>query len=326
MNKFQEKYIPKEFRDITLDGKYGANKNTTKILHAGGCTNRTDTVHAEPIYGYHQGWSSPASLHQIVLPNDDRVIVSYMGYTLIEQATAHISSKTGVVTLLDEINGSAHDNKTFSELFGATVRNNLTDFPFNQQRIGDYAAVPGLQFTCLSGRFKPTNPILDWRIKTNRVISMRVRKKLREVAEVVEGKAELIHGMHHGGEYEKRKYMSERVHALTRNSELANSINYYYPTVASFTRPRDLIDKSFGGATPHDGLVLKLRDSGPGPSVINTINGDLNHELLALLIAQAHTTHIWTTFLNMAPLFIAARGGYSLTKVEKGNDRKSTKN
>ena len=317
MNKFQEKYIPAKFRELRIDERFGGTDNLTKVLRDKGRTDINSTIHIEPIRGRHQSRRAHPDIFQVVLPNDDRLLTTWSGNTLMGKAKAHVSSKTGVVTILNSICSGDNENRTFSELFNSRMHRNLTDFPFAEQRIGDYAAVPGFQFTCEGSSITPINPSTDWRIKTNRVISMRVRKKLREVAEVVEGKSELIMGLYPGGGNEKRKRMSERVHALTRNAELASSVSYYPPIVQSFTRPRDLVDKRFGGATPHDGLILKLRESSGGTSVIDTINGDLNHELLALLIAQSHTNWGQAALISLAPLFIAARGGYSLTKVEK---------
>ena len=319
MNIFQEKYIPEQFRELKIDERFGGTDNLQVVLRNRGRINIDSTIHMEPIRGRHQSWSAHPSIFQVVLPNDDRLLTTWSGGVLRDKAKAHVSSKTGVVTILNSICSGDSENRTFSELFNARMHRNLTDFPFAEQRIGDYAAVPGFQFTCESSvlGITPINPSTDWRIKTNRVISMRVRKKLREVAEVVEGKAELIMGLYPGGGNEKRKSMSERVHALTRNAELASSVGYYPPIVHQFSRPRDLVDKSFGGVTPHEGLVLKLRESSGGTSVIDTINGDLNHELLALLLAQSHTNWGQAFLISIAPLFIAARGGYSLTKVEK---------
>lgn len=318
MNNLINKYIPEQFREVQINTRVGGAENVKNVLRKEGRRSPADVIHVEPIRGGHQGWSSHNSTFQAILPNDDRIIISWeMNKTLAQAAQAHISSKTGVVTLLSNIAGRSFENRTLSEVFDDRVHTNVTKYPFAPERIGDYAAVPGFQFKCTGRGITAINPSTDWRIKTNRVISMRVRKKLRAVADVVEGKAELINGLYTGGAHEQRQAIAKRAAELTGDGRFGSVMGYYQPVSSYFDKPRDVVCKPFPDS-PKEGLVLRPKGDSILTSAINTIDGDLHHELLALMVAQSKASW-WGAghLLSMAPMFIAARGGYSLTEVEK---------
>jgi len=315
-------YIPQEFHELQISTTSCGRSNLVNTFKNRGARNKLALqVHVEAIKGNHQGWSSPPSAYQVVLPNDDRIITGY-GYDndLVTLAKAHISGDTGVITMLRpsfELGDFA--NNTFSEVFNTEVRRDITSFPLTPERIGRYGLYDGLKFVyCPVHGVEALNARPDYRVSTDRKVSMPVRKELRAVADVVEGKGDLMRGMLNANDmpvYRTRDVIREKAIEYGATDSLARTIANANSLAYELSPRRIARIEHMEYNDIKDGQVMSVAEVSTAHEFMKAIDGNLDHPLLSLAMVPRKWGSQSLKLLDLAPMFIAARGGYNFKQL-----------
>jgi len=301
--KLVRKYIPKKYRDVIITHDFGGMQTAKSILHCGGHTQPSHDLTITPIRGNHQGYTSHTNLFSVGIPNGDMFIVAYPHGSLQSEAKVHISAKTGICTVLKDFSGSQFDNKTWSELFDVHIRHNETDYPYAVRRMGDTQMFEGLQFkrNGAAGGVEFLNPRKDFRVRTLRSVSMPVRRELREVAAVVEGKAQMLRNAH------DQSSIAEMAGNMCDHQMFKSMMASYWGANTSLLTKKDA---TVAAAAPKAGT--KLKQSALADIVYDAMGGNPAHVLMSLILAHHNSSR---DLIDYAPIWIAARGGYELTEV-----------
>lgn len=333
INDLINKYVPADLRDMELSVQYGGRTNFIDTFRASAPCQRNNKadrtkVHIEAIKGSSQGWSAFANVYQVILPNDDRLLVTWSSSKLRDAARAHMSARTGIVTMLqDTFSNHSGCNRTFTEIFGAPVRRNATSFPLLPNRIGDYGCFPGFQFkagaSSISG-IEAINPQDDYRFSTNRKVSIPVYREIRKAADIVEGKADLLRNILGGSRRELNRWeLARKVTEYIKNSSLGidDSLSNTISNIDLVTRHIANVKYNSAIEMPYKSLVdggsLKILKGSIPHQLLKLVKGDMTHEVLALMLVGS--VHGWSKpkLIDLAPMFIMERGGYKLRKLER---------
>lgn len=325
--KLIEKYVPKHLLDANVDVRENGTEQFNKLYKDNGHKVNHAVMHVTSVRGGHQGWSSPSTHAQVVLPNDDRIITNNAyGRILREVAQFHISAKTGVVTVLRAASTykvAAGDNKTLSELFQAPVRYNQTKYTFMPYRIGNQAMRDGLQFRATHDGIQFINPQNDYRIGVDRKISGHVLKELRAADELVNGKADLLSGIYRAAHHWKvNEAVQRRVRELAGDDmrRLVDVMGMPDTALRQLTNRNAIFSDSdtFKDEKKYAGKVLSIKDNKFIDQLWEVTGGNPYHELFAVLLATQPKDS--RSIVRLAPLFTAQRGGFNLKVIGEDHD------